>query len=283
MEQQVYLNGELVPISQARISLLDYGFLFAYALFETMRAYSGEIFKLERHLERLAGSAAVLELPVERERWQEGIRAVLQANTLKEARVRLVLSAGPGDLVPDLATCTHPTLCVLAVPYKPPSADIYEHGYSVITSSLRRNSYSPLPGFKTSNFLESLLARREARRVGADDALLLNDRGLVAEASSSNVFVVRDGRLLTPRLGSGLLPGVTRGVILELAAERGIPAAEVDLRPEDLSEAAEIFISNSIIEIMPVTKLNGRQIGTGQAGPLSLELTDAYRRAVQGS
>jgi branched-chain amino acid aminotransferase len=283
MEQQVYLNGELAPISQARISLLDYGFLFGYALFETMRAYSGQIFRLERHLERLAASATALDLPVERERWRGGIRAVLQANGLKEARVRLVLSAGPGDLVPDPATCTHPTLCVLAVPYSPPAPDIYERGYSVITSSLRRNSYSPLPGFKTSNFLESLLTRREARRAGADDALLLNDRGLVAEASSSNVFIVRDGRLVTPRLGSGLLPGVTRGVILEIAAERGIPAAEVDLRPEDLSEAAEVFISNSMIEIMPVTKLDGRQIGSGRAGPLTLELLAAYRAAVQGS
>ena len=283
MEQQVYLNGAIVSIGQARISLLDYGFLFGYSLFETMRSYSGKIFLLDRHLERLAGSAAALSLPVKPIEWRRAVTEVLRANQLQDARVRLVLSAGPGNLVPDLGSCTGSTLCALAVPYLPPSNEVYERGYSVVISSLRRNSQSLVPGFKTSNFLESLLAKQEARRAGAEDALLLNDRGLVAEASSSNVFIAKAGRLLTPRLGSGLLPGVTRAAILGLAGKLAIPAAAVDLALQDLKEADEVFLSNSMIEIMPVSRIDANVVGTGRAGPISLKLLSAYRAAAQGS
>ncbi len=283
MEQQVYLNGGMVPVSQARISLLDYGFLFGYSLFETMRSYSGRVFLLDRHLERLAGSAGALSLPLKPIEWKRAVTEVLRVNQLQDARVRLILSAGPGNLVPDLGTCAHPTLCALAVPYLPPPAEAYERGYSVMISTLRRNSQSLVPGFKTSNFLESLLAKQEARRAGADDALLLNDRGLVAEASSSNVFIVKGGKLLTPRLGSGLLPGVTRAAILGLAGKLAIPAAAVDLTLQDLMAADEVFLSNSMIEIMPVSRIDGQAVGNGRAGAFSLKLLSAYRAAAQGS
>jgi branched-chain amino acid aminotransferase len=283
MESIAYFNGELQPWSRTKISVLDYGFLFGYSLFETMRAYDGAVFSLDRHLDRLAKSAALLGLPVERNSWAKAVGSVIEANKLKEARVRLVLSAGPGSLTPDLQSCRQPTLLALAIPYTPPAPEIYSRGYRVIISSVHRNSQSPLPGLKSSNFLESLLARQEARKAGADDALLLNDKGFLAEASSSNVFTVKRGKLLTPGLGSGILPGITRSLILEMAATLKIVAQESDISPGELMAADEAFISNSMIEIMPVSEVNGKKIGAGQAGPITLKLRQAYRSSVPGA
>jgi branched-chain amino acid aminotransferase len=283
MESIAYVNGVLLPWSQAKISPLDYGFLFGYSLFETMRAYDGAVFSLDRHLDRLTKSAALLGLPVDRNSWEKAAGSVIEANNLKEARVRLVLSAGPGSLTPDLQSCKQPTLLALAIPYTPPAPEIYSRGYRVIISSIHRNSQSPLPGLKSSNFLESLLARQEAREAGADDALLLNDKGFLAEASSSNVFTAKKGKLTTPGLGSGILPGITRSLILEMAATLKIVAQESDISPGELMAADEAFISNSMIEIMPVSEVNGKKIGAGQAGPITLKLRQAYRSSVLGA
>jgi branched-chain amino acid aminotransferase len=283
MEPTVYINGELVALSQARVPVADYGFLFGYSIFETMRAYDAKIFKLDRHLDRLSRSAQALGLAVDRPEWEKAIDAVIKANKYKGARVRLIVSAGPGSLSPDLASCTQPDLIVLVAPYVPPAAVTYEQGYKMVISRIRRNTQSPLPGLKSANFLESLLARGEARHCGYDDALLLNDRGLLAEASSSNVFVLAEGELKTPQLGSGILPGVTRGCILEMAPALEIPVRECDISLEELLKAEEVFISNSMVEIMPVSRIDLQTIGEGKAGPVSLKLLEAYRAAVQGA
>jgi branched-chain amino acid aminotransferase len=283
MPAKVFFNGQIVPLEQAKISALDYGFLFGYSLFETMRAYAGKIFALERHLERLAHSAPFLGLPADKANWKTAVVAVLDANELKNARVRLVLSAGPGSLSPDLATCSQPTLLALAAPYVPPAPEVYRRGYRVIISSIRRNSQSPLPGIKSANFLESLLARQEARQAGNEDALLLNDKGYLAEASSSNVFVLREGKLLTPPLDSGILPGVTRELILELAPNLKLAATEGQISQGELLSAEEVFMTNSMIEIMPVSRVGSAVIGGGAAGPVSLSLLEAYRGLVQES
>jgi branched-chain amino acid aminotransferase len=283
MEPLIYLNGQLVPADQARVSVLDYGFLFGYAVFETMRAYGGAIFKLDRHLERMAGSAEALALPLSKSEWGKAACSVVEANRLQEARVRLVLSAGEGTLTPDVKSCARPTLLAIAVPYNPPGAEIFQRGYRMIISSIHRNSQSPLPGFKTSNFLESLLARQEARRLGVEDALMLNDSGFLAEASSSNVFDLKNGRLKTPRPGSGILPGITRSLILELANNLEIKVEETEISPAELLEADEVFISNSMIEIMPVAEINGRWIGAGKPGPITRRLSGAYKKLTQES
>jgi branched-chain amino acid aminotransferase len=280
MEPRIYLNGQLVPSVQARVSVLDYGFLFGYAAFETMRAYGGTIFRLDRHLERMAKSAEVLGLPLSKRAWGKAACSVVEANRLQEARVRLVLSAGEGTLTPDLKSCTRPTLLAIAVPYSPPGAEIYARGYRMIISSIHRNSQSPLPGLKTANFLESLLARQEARRLGVEDALMLNDSGFLAEASSSNVFVLKNDRLKTPRLGSGILPGITRSLVLELANSLEIEVEETDISPTELLDADEVFISNSMIEIMPVGEINSRRIGEGRASTMTSRLSEAYKKLI---
>ena len=281
MEKLVYLNGILIPQDEAKISALDYGFLFGYGLFETMRAYDGKIFRLAGHLERLRISAGELGIAADIQSWSRAVDDTLRANGLKEARVRLTLSPGQGELAPDLRSCTRPTLLVAATEYRPYPQEVYDRGWKAIVSSIRRNSRSPVPGMKTANFLESLLARREARASGADDAVLLNDRGLVAEASSSNIFLVHGGTLKTPRRDSGILPGITRSVVLELAAQLNIPAQEGEVTPVELMESDEAFITNSMIEIMPLTAVSGKALASRKVGLITQRLIEAYKSLVQ--
>ena len=217
MSDIVYLNGSLVPRSQARISALDYGFLYGFGLFETMRAYEGRVFRLDRHLNRLARSAEVLGLPLPVTDLRSAVMATIQANQLGDARVRIAVSIGEGGMVPDPSTCDKPTVLILAGHYQPYPEQVYEKGSKAIVSSIRRNSQSPLSRLKSANYLESMLARQEARAAGVDEALCLNEKGLLAEASMSNVFLVTNGTLRTPGPGSGILPGITREAILELA------------------------------------------------------------------
>ncbi len=280
MEKIVYLNGALMPLSEAKISVLDYGFLFGYGLFETMRAYNGKIFRLESHLERLQKSAEKLEIAADVQGWKSAVLDTLQANGLKEARVRLTVSIGQGGLVPDIRTCARPTILVIASQYHPYPTEIYHRGFSVITSSIRRNSQSPVSRMKTANYLESLLSRREAMAAGADDALLLNDKGFLAESSTGNVFIVNQGVVITPPVASGILPGITRGVILELAKSLNIGVQETEINPTELFDADEAFITNSMIEIMPLSNVDGRPIHSREQSVVTQSLADSYRALV---
>ncbi len=280
MADVVYLNGALIPHSEAKISVTDYGFLYGYGLFETMRAYVGKVFRLDSHIARLVESAERLGIEVEPASLKKAIYETLQANRLKEARVSLTVSLGEGSMVPDPCTCTKPTVLVMAEEYTPFPPERYEKGFSVTVSSIHRNSRSPLPGMKTANYLESLLARREARAAGVDDALLLNENGHLAEASSSNVFLVSKSALKTPRIESGILPGITRGVVLELASQQGIKALEMNLKLEEVITVDEMFLTNSIMEIMPVTMVSGKPVGSGKPGIITKKLMTAYRNLV---
>jgi branched-chain amino acid aminotransferase len=280
MESIVYLNGSFLPLKEAKISITDYAFLFGYSLFETMRAYRGKIFRLDDHLSRLEKSAAFLEISIKVSDLRPAVLQILQRNELQDARVRLVVSAGEGAVTPDTRSCKSPTVLVIAVGYSPYPPEAYSRGFTAIISSIHRNSQSPLPGMKTSDLLESLLAKREARNAGVDDTIMLNEKGLVAEASSSNIFIVSNGVLKTPRLGEGLLPGITRQVIAELAAGTGVRLLETAIRQEELMTADEAFISNSMIEIMPLTRIEGRIIGTGESGSVTRKLMSEYRALV---
>jgi branched-chain amino acid aminotransferase len=280
MESIVYLNGSFLPLKAAKISITDYAFLFGYSLFETMRAYRGKIFRLDDHLSRLEKSAAFLDITIKVSELKSAVLQVLQKNELQDARVRLVVSAGEGAVTPDARSCKSPTVLAVAVGYSPYRPEAYSRGFTAIISSIHRNSQSPLPGMKTSDLLESLLAKREARNAGVDDTIMLNDKGLVAEASSSNIFIVARGALKTPPLGEGLLPGITRQVIAELATGAGVEIRETDIRPEELLTADEAFISNSMIEIMPLTRIESRTIGAGDPGSVTRKLMSAYRELV---
>jgi len=283
MSEIVYLNGSLIPRSQARISALDYGFLYGFGLFETMRAYGGQVFRLDSHLNRLAHSAEILGLPIQALDLKGAVRDTIQANKLSDARVRITISIGEGGMVPDSSACTQPTVLILAGHYKPYPKQIYEKGFRAVVSSIRRNSQSPLSRLKSANYLENMLAKQEARAAGVDEAICLNEKGFLAEASMSNIFLVNDGILRTPGEESGILPGITRKVVLELASQLGINTFEQDIRLDELFQAQEAFLTNSLMEIMPLTEINGKPVGSGEAESVTRRLMANYKKLVPPS
>jgi branched-chain amino acid aminotransferase len=277
MEQIVYLNGSLVPRSQAKISPFDLGFLYGYGLFETMRAYSGRIFRLQKHLERLSKSAKALSLPLDAFDLKRACHDTLKANKLKEARIRLTVSIGEGEATPDLPKHPKPTVLVAATRYIPLSTEAYHKGYKAVVSTIGRDSQSPLSHLKSTNYLDNILARREARASGADEAILLNERGSLCEGSTSNIFLVSKRNLITPGEESGCLPGITRQVVIELARGLGVNLVRREVRLEELLHADEAFLTSSIIELMPVAEVNGQRIGRGK---VTERLMQAYKEAV---
>jgi len=287
MEEIVYLNGSLVPRSQARISVFDHGFLYGYGLFETMRAYGGTIFRLENHLKRLLSSAKIIGLDSELVDIDLGKACVdtLKANGLKDARLRLTVSRGEVDSFPGSGVSTMPTVLVTARSYTPLSQEIYARGFRVGISSFRRYSQSPLSGLKSTNYMLSVMAKMESETAGLDETLLLNESGLITEGSISNVFFAASGSLVTPPLESGILPGITREVVLELACVLGMSVTESEVRPEDLGQFDEAFLTNSVMEIMPLVEVRDVEkviaIGSGKPGGVTKHLMAAYRELVE--
>jgi branched-chain amino acid aminotransferase len=280
MEEIVYLNGTLVPRSQAKVSVLDYGFLFGYGLYETIRAYRDKVFRLGKHLERLQDSAEKfgirLDIPVVR----QAVLDTVRANGFIDTRIRITVSIGEGTMTPDLRSCKTPTVLVLAGDYHPFTMEKYEQGFRTVVSAIHRNSRSPVTFMKSANTMESMLARQEARDAGVDEALFLNEKGYLTEASGSNVFLVKNSVLKTPRMASGILPGVTRVVVFELAAQLGITVREVNVRLEEILSADEAFLTNSMIEVMPLTEVNKKPIGSGKPGIITQQLMQAYQEMV---
>jgi len=294
MAEVIYVNGDLIPRSKARLSPFDHGFLYGCGLFETMRGYNGCIFRLDRHLARLRRSAKILGLAhnliasqspegsegVAKQSLEAACLETLTANKLRDARVRLTVTAGEGDMTPDPETCSRLTVLVTAKNLIPLRPEKYELGFKAVLSSVRRNSQSPLSRLKSTCYLDNVLARMEAKAAGADEAILLNERGFLAEGSTSNIFLVNEGMLATPSLQSGVLAGITREAVLEIAQALNIRAEEREVELRELMEADEAFITNSILEIVPVTWFDGKPIGTGKPGQLTNNLMAAYRKLV---
>jgi len=283
----IYLNGRLIPHSKAQLSPFDHGFLYGYGLFETMRAYQGHIFRLDRHLARLRRSAqslslthSILNIVEGKQSLEVACLAILEANKLKDARLRLTVSAGEGDMTPDPVTCSNPTVLVTAQYIVSLPSQKYESGFKAALSSLHRNSQSPLSRLKSTCYMENILARMAARATGCDEAILLNEQGYLAEGSTTNIFLASNGELITPSLESGVLPGITREAVLEIARAANIKTLERQVELKELIEAEEAFITNSILELMPLTWFEGKPIGTGKPGQLTKELLDAYRKLV---
>jgi branched-chain amino acid aminotransferase len=281
MEEIVYLNGLLMPLSQAKVSILDYGFLFGYGLYETIRAYNCKVFRLNDHLARMRYSAERLGITFQVQALRQAVLETVKANGYNDTRIRLTVSIGEGTMTPDLRSCKEPTVLVLAGLYHPYSAGKYQQGFRVIVSSIRRNSQSPITYMKSANTMEHMLARQEAKDAGVDEALFLNEKGYVTESAGCNVFLVSKGVLKTPRFEAGILPGVTRVVTFELAAALGIKFREVNVRLSDLLAADEAFLTNSMIEVMPLTGAAGKQIGDGGPGEITRKLMDAYKALVK--
>jgi branched-chain amino acid aminotransferase len=280
MNEIFYLNGKLVPRQEAKISLLDYGFLFGFGLYETVRAYEGKPFRLENHLARLRYSGDRLGIKIYPALIREAVYEIIKANGFAQTRLRICVSIGEGEISPDLDSCKIPNIAVIASEYKPPTRKKYQNGYKTMLASIRRNSFSPVTSLKSANSMESMLSRRDAKDAGADEAFFLNQKGYLTEAAGSNVFIVKEGVLKTPPYESGILPGVTRVVVFELAAQLGIKIKEVNCRLADLLQADEVFLTNSLVEIMPVTVFDGKPIGNGKPGKLTRKLTKAYRELV---
>jgi branched-chain amino acid aminotransferase len=287
MDQIIYLNGQLKPRFEARLSPCDHGFLYGYGLFETMRAYNGHIFRLDSHLTRLLHSTESIGLAhtiLTTEKGKQSLKIAcvetLEANRLKDARLRLTVSAGEGDMTPDPITCSSPTVLITARNVDPLPPEKYETGFRTILSSRRRNSQSPLSRLKSTCYMENILARIAARAAGCDEAILLNEQGYLAEGSITNIFVASNRELITPSLESGVLPGITREVVLEIARAANIKTLEGKVELKELIEAEEAFVTNSIMELMPLTWFEGKPIGTGKPGLLTRELSVAYRRLI---
>jgi branched-chain amino acid aminotransferase len=281
---KIFLNTRLVTRDRARISVLDRGFLYGDGVFETLRAYDGAIFRLEAHLERLRDSARSVRiaLPVPKGEIRSILYRTLAANRIRNGLLRLTVSRGAGPWGPDLPSGTKPTLVVMARPIGGPSPRRFERGVKVVIVPFERlGSRSSVSRIKSTNFLVHLLARSEARRSGAAEALLLNAGGHLTEGTVSNFFMVRRGRLLTPSLDCGLLDGITRRVVLELAGSLGIPARETRLTPRDLSSAEECILTNTSMEIMPVTRIGKLRVGSGRPGEVTKRLARAFRELVK--
>ena len=286
MEEIVHLNGSLMPRAQARVSVFDQGFLYGYGLFETMRAYRGTIFLLDRHLRRLLSSAELIGMGSQLAEidFSKACVDTLKANGLKDARLRLTVSRGEVDSFPGSGGGT-PTVLVTAKGYSPIPAEIYSKGFRVYLSSFCRCSQSPLSRLKSANYLLNVLARTEAEAAGLDEALLLNEQGFITEGSISNVFFVTGSALVTPPLESGILPGITREVVMELASALGINVAEGEVRLKDLGQFDEAFLTNSVMEIMPLVGVRDNTgkvitIGSGKPGKLTRRLMAAYKEMV---
>lgn len=277
----VYLDGAFVERAAARVSLFERGLLFGDGLFETLRAYRRRVFRLEPHLERLARGLDVLRIPfpLPPAEIASAIERLLDLNGLHDAALRLMLWRGEGGGVDpaDSVTSRFAILARSAAAYPP---DLYARGMKGALVSIRQNEWSPLARLKSLNFLPGILGRMEARAKGADEAILLNTRGRLAEGAVSNVFLVAGGRLLTPSLDCGVLPGVTRAAILELAREAGRSVTEREIEPAELQAADEAFLTNTLMEVMPLTGLDGAPIGAGRPGPLTGFFARAYRSLV---
>lgn len=289
MEEIVYLNGSLIPRSQARISVYDHGFLYGYGLFETMRAYNGKIFFLDRHLTRLQSSARAIRLDASFADIDLGKACIdtLKANGLREARLRLTVSRGEADSFASPVITCEPTVLVTAKSYSAMPEEIYNKGYRVGISSYRRYSQSFLSGHKSTNFLNNILAKMEAEASGLNESLLLNENGCLTEGSISNIFFVSaDSGLVTPSLQSGILPGITRMVVMELAGSNGINVTEKDVKSGEFINFKEAFLTNSVMEIMPLVEVRESTgkimtIGSGKPGNLTKRLRAAYKKLVE--
>ncbi|MBI2865703.1 MAG: aminotransferase class IV [Chloroflexi bacterium] len=280
----VYVNGEIIPREAARVSPLDRGFTLGDGVFETMRLSRGRIFRLAQHLARLSRSAASIRLvlPMSEQEFGAALYGVVTANGLSEAVLRLTVTRGISEGRGLLPTGqTKPTVVIQPSPFVPPSSQKYQQGFQARTASVRRNETSPTAFAKTLNYVDNIVARLEAASAGADEAIMLNIAGLVASGTASNLFLAKAGKLLTPSIESGVLAGITRAAILEIAAGMGIPTSEQVIDPTDLTSADECFVTNAVFGVMPVVKLDGSDIGTGKPGPLTAALRQAYNHLVE--
>jgi branched-chain amino acid aminotransferase len=284
MALKVWIDGKLYDKDDAKVSVYDHGLLYGDGVFEGIRVYSGRIFEAEAHLERLWASAKAIRLaiPMSREQMRVAMEETVRANNFRDCYMRLVVTRGVGYLGLNPNKCPVPTVIVITDTIDMYPKEMYEKGMAVITASVIRNHPNALsPRIKSLNYLNNILAKIEAVDAGVPEAIMLNHEGNVAECTGDNIFIVRGGVVLTPGTADGILEGITRKVIIELSRKLDIPIFEKTLQRHDLYIADECFLTGSAAEVIPVTKIDGRAIASGEPGPITRKLRDAFHRHVR--
>ena len=284
-ELLVYIDGEYYPESEAKISVFDHGFLYGDGVFEGIRSYNGVVFKLREHIDRLYHSARaiMLEIPLTKEEMMKAVLETLRRNNLKDAYIRLVVTRGKGDLGLDPRKCPKPSVIIITVPL----LQLYdeekrERGMSMIVSWVRRDPVDATTHeIKSLNYLNSILAKIEANNAGVDEAIILDTNGFICEATAENIFIVKDGKIITPPSTSGPLPGITASVVKEIARDMGYQVIEKGITVVELYGADEAFVTGTAAEIMPIREVNKRRIGEGRMGPITRKILERFREYVK--
>lgn len=281
MSCQIYINGEYFSREDAKISVFDHGLLYGDGVFEGLRSYNGKVFRLEQHVRRLYESAHAicLEIPLSQEAMGDAINDAVKKNGIKDGYIRALVTRGAGTLGLDPNRCSNPQVIIIADKIALYPQELYDHGLEIITTSITRNHPSALsPRIKSLNYLNNILAKLEGLKAGCIEALMLNHKGEVAECTGDNIFLIRDGVIATPPLDAGILAGVTREAVIELARAAGTTVHEVSLTKHDVYVADECFLTGTAAEVIPVVKVDDRPIGTGKPGPMTLDLKERFHQ-----
>ena len=280
MGLKIYLNGQIVPQEEAKVSVFDHGLLYGDGVFEGIRAYNGKIFTLQEHLDRLYASASAISLtiPISKAEMGDAIKNTMAANNLTDSYIRLVVTRGVGKLGLDPNKCAKPQIIIITDTIELYSKALYEKGLDIVTVTTIRNHFSALdPKIKSLNYLNNILAKIESIRAGAGEALMLNKDGYVAECAGDNIFIVKDNALITPPASAGILIGITRNLVMKLATDMGIAVKEELMSRCDLYVADECFLTGTAAEIIPVVTIDGRVVGSGKPGKVTQALLKKYR------
>ena len=276
---KVYIDGKYYDEKNAKISVFDHGLLYGDGIFEGIRAYNGRVFKLKEHVERLycSAKAILMTVPMTQEEMVKAVVQTCRKNNLRDAYIRLVVTRGVGTLGLNPNRCANPSVIIIAGKIQLYPKEMYEQGMAIVTVPTTRNLVNSVnPAIKSLNYLNNILAKIEANNAGVEEAIMLNSEGFVAECTGDNIFIVKGRQLLTPPLSAGALYGITRGVVMDLARESGLQVAEPNLTRYDVFNADECFLTGTGAEAIPVTKVDGRVIGTGKPGPVTQDLIEKY-------
>jgi branched-chain amino acid aminotransferase len=286
ISMKVYIDGKFYAERDAKISVFDHGLLYGDGIFEGIRAYNGRVFKLKEHIERLFCSAKsiLLTIPLSPEAVTKAVIDACRQNKLRDGYIRLVVTRGVGSLGLNPNRCQRPGVIIIADKIRLYPAEMYEQGLTVITVPTVRNLHSALnPAIKSLNYLNNILAKIEANNGGCEEAIMLNSEGFVAEGTTENIFIVKNGTLMTPPFSAGALYGITRETVLELARKAGLAITEPNLTRHDLFNADECFFTGTGAELIPVVKIDGRVVGSGKPGPVTTRLVEQYRALTNSS
>ena len=276
---KIYIDGRYYDEKTAKISVFDHGLLYGDGVFEGIRAYSGRVFKLREHIERLfySAKAILLDIPMSHEQLCAAVVETCRRNRVRDGYIRLLVTRGKGTLGLNPKKCERPSVIIIAGKIQLYPPEYYERGLQIVTVPTVRNLHSALnPAIKSLNYLNNILAKIEANQAGCEEAIMLNAEGYVAECTGDNIFLIKGRHLMTPPLSAGALYGITRGTVMDLALAAGITVAEPNLTRYDVFNADECFLTGTGAEIVPVIQVDGRTIGSGKPGPVTRELVRAY-------